>query len=64
MLYRFDDFELDADHYELRHRGQPRHVEPQVFDLLAFLCRNPDRVVTREELVAGVWQGRTISDAT
>ena len=64
MLYRFDGFELDLARYALRRDGVPCHVERLVFDLLAFLVRNPGRVVGREEVVAQVWQGRAVSEAT
>lgn len=64
MHYRFDEFELDADRYELRQRGTVQHVEPLVFDLIRFLTANPGRVVTRDEIIDAVWQGRVVSDAT
>ena len=50
--------------YELRRDGAPCHVEKLVFDLLAFLVRNPGRVLGREEVVDQVWQGRAVSEAT
>src|SRR6476620_1630421 len=64
MLYRLDGFELDTGRYELRRDGTPCHVERLVFDLLAFLVRNPGRVLGREEVVDQVWQGRAVSEAT
>ncbi|MCB1486730.1 MAG: winged helix-turn-helix domain-containing protein [Bauldia sp.] len=64
MLYRFDGFEIDTEKYELRHDGVPRPVEPLVFDLIAFLSRNAGRVLSREEVIDGVWNGRIVSDAT
>jgi TolB-like protein len=64
MRYRFDQFELDADRYELRLRGVAQHVEPLVFDLIAFFAANPGRIVGRDEIVERVWKGRTVSDAT
>src|SRR5215211_4661531 len=64
MRYRFGGFEIDARRYELRRDGVPCHVEPLVFDLLHFLARHPGRVLTRDEIVQQVWQGRSVSDAT
>ena len=64
MRYRFDGFEIDTRRYELRRDGALRHVEPLVFDLLHFLARHPGRVLTRDEIVQQVWQGRNVSDAT
>ena len=39
-------------------------MEPQVFDLLEFLVRNRDRVVSKDDLLASVWGGRIVSDST
>lgn len=64
MRYVFDFFEIDTARYELRRDGTPLAVEPLVFDLLLFLARNPGRILTRDEIVDRVWQGRVVSDAT
>lgn len=63
MIHAFGDFELDTDRIELRSRGAPVAVEPQVFALLKFLIENRDRMVTRDEIIAEVWDGRIVSDA-
>ena len=39
-------------------------VEPQVFDLLLYLVQNRDRVVSKDDLIASVWDGRIVSDST
>ena len=44
--------------------GRPRKVEPQVFDFLLFLVRNRDRVVSRDEIVDAIWQGRIGTETT
>jgi TolB-like protein/DNA-binding winged helix-turn-helix (wHTH) protein len=64
MRYRFDDYELDTDRYELRYKGMLQHVEPLVFDLIACFVRNPGRILSRDEIVETVWQGRIVSEAT
>ena len=63
MRYRFGPFELDTDASELRVDGAPRPVEPRVFALIALLVENRDRLVTKDELIEKVWDGRVISDA-
>jgi len=63
MIYRFDEFELDLAKLELRARGGLRPVEPQVFALLALLVGNRERVVSRDEIIEVVWDGRAVSDA-
>jgi DNA-binding winged helix-turn-helix (wHTH) protein/predicted esterase len=64
MQYCFDRYVLDAARRELHDGGQPVAVEPQVFDLLQFLIRNRDRVVSRDDLIEGVWGGRIVSEST
>lgn len=63
MIYRFDAFELDLAKLELRAGGTVRPVEPQVFALLALLVGNRERVVSRDEIIEKVWDGRVVSDA-
>ncbi|MFD1984065.1 winged helix-turn-helix domain-containing protein [Mesorhizobium newzealandense] len=64
MPYLFEDFALDGDRCELRRGNDLISVEPQVFDLLQYLIRNRERVVSRDDLIDAVWQGRIVSDAT
>ena len=63
MLYRFGTFELDTAKAELRADGQPHPVEPQVFALLTLLVENRERLVSRDEILDKVWDGRVVSDA-
>jgi hypothetical protein len=64
MLFHFDKFLLDTDRRELwGGNGVVVHVEPQVFDLLLHLAQNANRVVTKDELIERVWNGRAVSDA-
>jgi TolB-like protein len=64
LLYQFEDFALDGDRRELRRGNELLSVEPQVFDLLQYLIRNRERVVSKDDLIKVVWQGRIVSDAT
>ncbi len=64
MQFRFGPFALDVERREL-HRGSERvALEPQVFDLLVYLVRNRDRVVSKDDLIAAVWAGRIVSEST
>lgn len=63
LIYRFEGFELDPGKFELRADGEPRHVEPQVLSLLILLVANADRMVSKEEIVEKIWDGRIVSDA-
>jgi DNA-binding winged helix-turn-helix (wHTH) protein/alpha-beta hydrolase superfamily lysophospholipase len=64
MIYTFGNCEIDVDRRELRKGAAATHVEPQVFDVLLHLVRHPGRMVSKEELLQAVWNGRIISDAT
>ena len=63
MIYRFAGFELDLAAVELRADGKIVSLEPQVFALLALLVENRERLVSKDELVEKVWDGRIVSDA-
>ncbi|HSG33312.1 MAG TPA: winged helix-turn-helix domain-containing protein [Sphingomonadaceae bacterium] len=63
MLYRFDDFVLDAARFELRRGAQVLAAEPQVLSLLFLLAENRDRMLSKDEIVEKVWSGRFISDS-
>jgi pimeloyl-ACP methyl ester carboxylesterase len=63
MKYRFGQCELDIDRHELRVGGDPRAIEPQVFDLLRHMAENSGRLISRDELIEAVWGGRIVSDA-
>src|ERR1700678_2525696 len=64
MILSFGKYEIDLARRELRCAKSPVHVEPQVFDLLAYLMHNRDRVVSKDDLIASVWGGRIVSDST
>ena len=63
MIYRFGPFELDLAKVELRADGAVCPVEPQVFSLIALLVENRERLVSKDELLEKVWDGRVVSDA-
>jgi TolB-like protein len=63
VLFLFENYALDTDRRELRHGAVAVPVEPQVFDLLAHLIKNRDRVVSKEDLIAAIWGGRIISES-
>ena len=63
MIHRFGDCELDIEQRELRRAGVPVDLEPQVFELLAYMVSNPNRLVTKDELNGAIWSGRAVSDS-
>jgi len=63
LLYLFEDYRLDTDRRELYRATSPISIEPKVFDLLAYVIRNCERVVSKEDLVAAIWNGRIVSES-
>jgi TolB-like protein/DNA-binding winged helix-turn-helix (wHTH) protein len=64
LLYCFEDFSLDTARRELRRGGALIALQPQVFDLLEYAIRNRERVVSKDDLLAAVWNGRIVSEST
>lgn len=63
-VYAFADFTLDTRRCELRQRGEPRHLEPQVYAVLCHLLEHRDRVVGKDELLDHVWGHRFVTPGT
>jgi len=64
LLYSFENFSLDTARRELRRGGALIALQPQVFDLLEYAIRNRERVVSKDDLLAAVWNGRIVSEST
>src|SRR5712691_5731761 len=63
LLYVFDNCVLDTERRELRRGANAISLQPQVFDLLEYLIRNRERVVSKDDLIAGIWGGRIVSES-
>ncbi|XIA67909.1 winged helix-turn-helix domain-containing protein [Bradyrhizobium sp. TZ2] len=63
MRYFFEEYAFDTDRRELHRGANLVSITPQVFDLLHYLIRNRERVVSKDDLISAVWNGRIVSDA-
>ena len=63
LRYLFEDYAFDTERRELHRGADVVSVAPQVFDLLDYLIRNRERVVSKDDLIKAVWNGRIVSDA-
>ena len=63
MRYLFEEYAFDTDRRELHRGADVVSVAPQVFDLLDYLIRNRERVVSKDDLINAIWNGRSVSDA-
>jgi TolB-like protein/DNA-binding winged helix-turn-helix (wHTH) protein/Tfp pilus assembly protein PilF len=64
LRFSFGECTVDAERRELSRGAEQVAIEPQVFDVLLYLIQNRDRVVTKDDLIAAVWGGRIVSEAT
>src|SRR5262245_55181587 len=58
LRFQFEDYVLDTDRRELHRGGDLVPLAPRDFDLLDHLIRNRERVVSKDDLIAAVWDGR------
>lgn len=63
LRYLFEEYAFDTDRRELHRGADVVSVAPQVFDMLDYLIRNRERVVSKDELINAIWNGRSVSDA-
>ncbi len=63
MLLRFADCELDLGRVVLRRAGHDVRIEPQAFDLLAYLVEHRGAVVRKEQLLDDIWGDRFVSES-
>src|ERR1700756_2381771 len=54
--YRFGEFHLDPWRHTLSRADSPIFLTPKAFDLLVYLVQNPNRLLSKEELLQAVWQ--------
>jgi TolB-like protein len=64
VQFSFGNYALDVDRRELRRGSEQISVGPQVFDLLVYLVKNRERVVSKDDLIESVWGGRIVSEST
>ncbi|MBQ4835754.1 winged helix-turn-helix domain-containing protein [Pseudoalteromonas luteoviolacea] len=63
MRWKLGQFYFDANNNILS-KGQQEHLlEPKVAELLSYFCQNPQRAISRDELIEQVWFGQVVSDS-
>src|ERR1700730_2844776 len=60
--YRFENVEINVQNLRVTVDSEIRPLEPKSFRLLLLLVENPDRVLSKEEIMGVVWPGAFVSD--
>ncbi|MEL6300080.1 MAG: winged helix-turn-helix domain-containing protein [Pseudomonadota bacterium] len=60
--WRIGKVEFDADQRCLRAGKQSVLLEPKASSLLAYLCQNPGRDISRDELIKTVWNNQIVTE--
>jgi DNA-binding winged helix-turn-helix (wHTH) protein/Tol biopolymer transport system component len=61
-LYHFGPFALDPNKRALLRHSKPVALTPKAFDVLLYLAQNPNRVISKEELLKAVWAGSFVEE--
>ena len=62
-LIRFEDYELDRSRWQLSWHGEPLPLNRKTFDLLLYLMDRRDRVVSKDELLQGLWPDQFVEES-
>lgn len=63
-VIRVDDLELDDDAHEVRRGGEVIDLSPTEFKLLRYLMMNPNRVLSKAQILDHVWEYDFNGDAS
>src|SRR6266478_5050151 len=61
-MFQFEGYTLDVACNALRTANREVALRPKTFELLRYLVENPDRLVTKEELLKAIWPNVTVTD--
>ena len=64
FVFRLDDVEVREREFTLTKAGKVLTVEPKAFRALLFLLRNPQKVISKEELLRAVWGDIAVADGS
>jgi DNA-binding winged helix-turn-helix (wHTH) protein len=62
FIFRFADVEVREREFSLIKAGEALPVEPKAFRVLLILLRNPQKLITKEELLDAVWGDAAVTE--
>jgi Tol biopolymer transport system component/DNA-binding winged helix-turn-helix (wHTH) protein len=64
FVFRFDDVEVREREFTLTKAGKLLAIEPKAFRALLFLLRNPQRLISKEELLNSLWGDAAVTEGS
>jgi len=61
-MFRFEGYTLDVARHSLRAADREIALRRKSFELLRYLVENPDRLVTKDELLKAIWPNAVVTD--
>jgi DNA-binding winged helix-turn-helix (wHTH) protein len=62
FVFKFADIEVREREFRVTKAGEVLAVEPKAFRVLLFLLHNPQKLVTKDELLDAVWNDAAVSE--
>ena len=62
QIFRFGDVEVDVSQACVRRGGKELHLRQQTFQVMIYLLKHRDRLVTKEELMESIWKDTAVTD--
>lgn len=60
--YRFGEVEVDLSRNCILHKGQEKHLRQKAFQVLVYLLKNKERLVSKNELFENIWEEASVTD--
>jgi eukaryotic-like serine/threonine-protein kinase len=64
FVFRFADVEVREHEFSLLKAGKVLPVEPKAFRVLLLLLRNPQKLISKEELLNAVWGDTAVTEGS
>lgn len=62
MQWKIKQFVFCEDKQHLLGENESIQLEPRQAEVLAYFCQNPEKLISRDELVEEIWQGQAVTD--
>jgi TolB-like protein/DNA-binding winged helix-turn-helix (wHTH) protein len=64
FVFRFDDVEVREREFSLTQAGKVSSIEPKAFRVLIFLLHNPQKLITKDELLNAIWGDTAVTEGS